>query len=42
MAEVVDGCGGGPGYGDAPDTDLVAIASYLKTVEPIRNDVSGD
>jgi mono/diheme cytochrome c family protein len=39
MAEVVDGVGGGPGYGDAPDQDLAAIASYLKTVEPMRNDV---
>jgi mono/diheme cytochrome c family protein len=42
MAEVVDGFGGGPGYGSAPDQDLAAIASYLKTVKPIRNDVSGD
>jgi len=42
MAEVVDGFGGGPGYGDAPDQDLAAIASYLKTVKPIRNEVSGD
>lgn len=42
MAEVVDGVGGAPGYGDAPDADLAAIAEYLKTVKPIRNDVSGD
>lgn len=42
MAEVVDGVGGAPGYGDAPDRDLAAIASYLKTVKPIRNEVSGD
>jgi mono/diheme cytochrome c family protein len=42
MAEVVDGVGGGPGYGDAPNQDLVAIAKYLKTIKPIRNEVSGD
>jgi mono/diheme cytochrome c family protein len=41
MAEVVDGFGGGVGYGSAPDHDLAAIAAYLKTVEPIRNEVSG-
>jgi mono/diheme cytochrome c family protein len=42
MAEVVDGVAGGPGYGDAPEQDLAAIASYLKTLKPMRNDVSGD
>jgi mono/diheme cytochrome c family protein len=42
MAEVVDGFGGGPGYGDAPEDDLAAIADYLKTVKPIRNVVSGE
>jgi mono/diheme cytochrome c family protein len=41
MAEVVDGFGGGPGYGDAPDADLAAIAAYLKTVKAIRNVVRG-
>jgi mono/diheme cytochrome c family protein len=39
MAEVVDGYGGGPGYGDAPEEELRAIAAYLKTVEPIENEV---
>lgn len=42
MAEVVDGVGGGPGYGDAPDEDLAAIAAYLKTVRPIRNVLKGE
>lgn len=39
MAEVVDGYGGGPGYGDAPEEELRAIAAYLKTVRPIENEV---
>ena len=41
MAEVVDGRGGGPGYGDAPAADRRAIAEYLMTVPPIDN-VVGD
>jgi mono/diheme cytochrome c family protein len=39
MAEVVDGRGGGPGYGRAPEADLRAIAVYLKTLKPIRHEV---
>jgi mono/diheme cytochrome c family protein len=39
MADVVDGHGGGPGYKDAPESDLRAIALYLKTIPPIDNDV---
>jgi mono/diheme cytochrome c family protein len=39
MAEVVDGVGGGPGYGDAPPDELRAIAAYLKTIAPIRHQV---
>jgi mono/diheme cytochrome c family protein len=42
MAEVVDGRGGGPGYGAAPVADLQAIAAYLRSVEAIDNDVAGD
>jgi mono/diheme cytochrome c family protein len=38
MADVVDGVGGGPGYKDAPEEDLRAIADYLLTVAPIDND----
>ena len=39
MAEMVDGYGGGPGYGKAPATDLRAIAAYLKTVPAIVHEV---
>ena len=39
MAEMVDGYGSGPGYGVAPEDDLRAIATYLKSVKPIENDV---
>ena len=39
MAEVVDGYGGGPGYAMAPEEDLRAIATYVKTVKPIEHDV---
>jgi mono/diheme cytochrome c family protein len=39
MEDVVDGHGGGPGYKDAPEDDLRAIAAYLKTVPPIENKV---
>lgn len=42
MAEVIDGYGGGPGYGKAPEADLKAIAAYLKTIKAIRNRVSSD
>lgn len=35
MADVVDGIAGGPGYVDAPESDLAAIAAYLKTVPPL-------
>jgi mono/diheme cytochrome c family protein len=40
MAEVVDGKAGGPGYKDAPKSDLDAIAAYLNTVPLIEHDVS--
>lgn len=39
MAEVVDGYGGGPGYSDAPESELRSIAKYMKSVPPVRNDV---
>jgi mono/diheme cytochrome c family protein len=42
MAEVVDGKGGGPGYGAAPASDLHAIATYLETVRPIDHEVRRD
>jgi mono/diheme cytochrome c family protein len=42
MAEMVDGYGGGPGYKDAPEDDVKAMASYLKTVPPIVHDVRED
>jgi mono/diheme cytochrome c family protein len=42
MAEVVDGRGGGPGYGDAPIDDLRAIAAYLRSVPAIDNAVGAD
>lgn len=41
MADVVEGVGGGPGYQDAPEADLRAIADYLVGVEPIDNDLDG-
>ncbi len=34
MAEVIDGIAGGPGYVDAPESDLQDIAAYLRTVPP--------
>jgi mono/diheme cytochrome c family protein len=40
MGEVVDGLGGGPGYAQAPESELRSIAKYLKTVPPIRHEVS--
>jgi mono/diheme cytochrome c family protein len=39
MADVIDGHGGGPGYKDAPETELRAIAEYLKSVRAIDNKV---
>jgi mono/diheme cytochrome c family protein len=33
MAEVVDGVGGGPGYKDAPESELRAIAAYLLEID---------
>jgi mono/diheme cytochrome c family protein len=42
MAEVVDGYGGGPGYSDAPEGEIDAIAAYLMTVPAISNRVAGD
>jgi mono/diheme cytochrome c family protein len=38
MAEVVDGYGG-PGYADAPESELRSIAKYMKSVPPIEHDV---
>jgi mono/diheme cytochrome c family protein len=42
MAAVIDGVGGGPGYSEAPESELRSIAKYLKTVPPIRHKVSSD
>jgi mono/diheme cytochrome c family protein len=42
MAEVIDGVGGGPGYGQVPESELRSIAKYLKTVPPVRHAVGGD
>jgi mono/diheme cytochrome c family protein len=42
MAEVVEGYGGGPGYSQAPEEELRAIATYLKTVPPIEHEVGTD
>ncbi len=39
MAEVIDGVGGGPGFASAPESELSAIAKYLRTVPPIRNEI---
>jgi mono/diheme cytochrome c family protein len=39
MAEVVEGKGGGPGYRDAPEDELRAIAKYLRQVRPIAHPV---
>ena len=39
MAQVVHGVGGGPGFASAPESELSAIAKYLKTVPPIRNHI---
>jgi hypothetical protein len=39
MATAVDGHGGGPGFKDAPESDLRAIAEYLKSVRAIDNKV---
>jgi hypothetical protein len=37
MAEMIDGIGGGSGLGQAPESDLQAIAAYIKKVPPITN-----
>jgi mono/diheme cytochrome c family protein len=42
MAEVIDGTGGGPGYAQAPESELRSIAKYLKTVPPVRHEVGGE
>lgn len=39
MAEVVEGKGGGPGYKDAPEEVLRAIAAYLRRVPPVAHQV---
>ena len=39
MKEVVDGRGGGPGYGDANRDDLRAIAQYVLSVPALAHDV---
>jgi len=39
MAEVIDGYGGGPGYSDAPESELRSIAKYMKSVPPVRHEV---
>jgi mono/diheme cytochrome c family protein len=38
MAEVVDGYGG-PGYSDAPESELRSIAKYMKSVPPVRHQI---
>lgn len=42
MAEVVEGKGGGPGYRDAPEEELRAIARYLRQVRPIAHSVDSE
>lgn len=37
MAEVIDGIAGAPGLGKAPESDLKAMAVYLRTVPPIHH-----
>jgi len=39
MSSVIEGTGGGPGYSQAPESELRSIAKYLKTVQPIRHEV---
>ena len=39
MSDVIEGTGGGPGYSQAPESELRSIAKYLKTVPPIRHEV---
>jgi hypothetical protein len=41
MAQVIKGVGGGPGFASAPESELHAIAAYLKTVPPIRHEIGG-
>ena len=38
-ARVIHGVGGGPGFVSAPEPELSAIARYLKTMPPIRNQI---
>ena len=42
MAEMIDGHGGGPGYAHMPAEDRKAIATYLKTVAPVANDIGAE
>lgn len=37
MAHVIDGRGGGPGYSNAPQADIRAIADYVLSVPPIKS-----
>lgn len=39
MVEVVDGWGGAPGYGAAPESELRSIAKYMKSVPPVHHHV---
>lgn len=39
MAHVIDGRGDGPGYADAPEADLKAIAAYVLSLPPIEHRV---
>jgi cytochrome c2 len=41
MAEVVDGVAGGPGYKDAPEADLAAIAEFLLGSGDVDNEAAG-
>jgi mono/diheme cytochrome c family protein len=42
MADMIDGIAGGPGYAKAPESDLKAIAEYLKTVPPVHHVVTAE
>jgi mono/diheme cytochrome c family protein len=42
MAEMIDGHGGGPGYGDMQPRDREAIAAYLRTIPPVANDIAAE
>jgi mono/diheme cytochrome c family protein len=39
MAQVIHGVSGAPGFASAPESELSAIAKYLRTVPPIRNKI---